>query len=118
MHCRYAETVSEAAGPAQAVNVGRVMPLVLVTGFSSPASPSEASRLRLTARLIACRTGSWLVGHLFRFGIRALVLPGASQKWWYCGEVLTKSFCRPGMKLPVQSIAPEYSADSAPVLEV
>ena len=69
-----------AAGAAQAWNVGSVMPLLFVTAFSRPASPSEASRLRLTARLMACRTGSWLVGHLFRFGIRALVLPGASQK--------------------------------------
>ena len=70
------------------------------------------------AALIACRTGSWLVGHLCRFGIRAFVLPGASQKWWNCGAVLTKFFCRPGMKFPVQSIFPVNSADSAPVLEV
>src|SRR5580698_6587925 len=63
-----AATVSAAAGAAQAEKVGRVMPLVLVTGFSRPASPSLASTVRLTARLIALRTASWFVGHLFRFG--------------------------------------------------
>src|SRR5215831_14058354 len=107
------DTLYADAGADQAVKVGRVIPLALVTGFSRPASPSDASRLRLTARLIACRTGSWLVGHFFRFGMKALVLPAASQKWWYLGEVLTNCFCRPGMKLPVQSMCPEYSAASA-----
>src|SRR5580693_2436001 len=74
--------VADDTGPAQAWKVGSVSPPASVIGLARPASPSEASRLRLTARLIACRTASWLVGHLLRFGIRALVLPGASQKWW------------------------------------
>src|ERR1700678_3785554 len=107
-----------APGALQALNVGRVRPVAFRTGSSRPASPSEAMTLRLIAGLMALRTGSWLVGHLFRFGIRLLVPPGASQKWWNEGLVSTKSFCRPGMKLPVQSIAPEKSADSAPVFEV
>ena len=94
------------------------MPVALVIGFSRPASPSDASSERSRARLIALRTGSWLVGHLFRLGMKAFVLPGASQKWWVAGDLATKSFCRPGMKLPVQSICPENSAFSAPVLEV
>src|ERR1700691_4905382 len=107
-----------ATAALQALNVGRVRPVAFRTGSSRPASPSEAMTLRLIARLMACRTGSWLVGHLFRFGIRLLVPPGASQEWWVLGEGSTKLFCRPGMKFPVQSICPENSALSAPVLEV
>ncbi len=57
------------------------MPLALSTGSSRPASPSVASTVRFTARLIALRTAIWLVGHLFRLGMNAFVLPGASQKW-------------------------------------
>jgi hypothetical protein len=67
---------------------------------------------------MACLTANWLVGHLFRFGIRLLLPPGASQKWCLAGFVSTKLFCRPGMKFPVQSICPENSALNAPVLEV
>src|SRR5580693_7259314 len=63
-----AETVIELTGPLQAEKAGIVRPVALVTGFSSPASPSAPSTLRLTARLIALRTASWLVGHRFRFG--------------------------------------------------
>ena len=74
--------------------------------------------MRFTARLIALRTASWLVGHLFRLGMNAFVLPGASQKWWWAGSFATKSFCSPGMKFPVQSIWSENSADRAPVLDV
>src|SRR6266568_1822194 len=76
-----AETVFDATGPLQAEKVGSVMPVLLSTAFSRPASPSDARSERFTARLIAFRTASWLVGHLFRFGIKAFVLPGASQKW-------------------------------------
>jgi hypothetical protein len=74
-----AETVSEATGPAHAWKVGSVSPVALRSGFARPASPSEASRVRLTARLMACRTGSWLVGHLVRFGSRLSSPPAASQ---------------------------------------
>src|ERR1022692_712895 len=77
--CAVAELVSDVTGAPQAANVGRVRPVALSTGFSRLASPSVAISDRLMARLIALRTGSWLVGHLFRFGIRLLVPPGASQ---------------------------------------
>ena len=73
------------------------MPEVLVSGDSRPDSPSDPITWRLMARSIALRTASWLVGHVFRFGHRALELPAASQKWWSAGLVSTKSFCRPGM---------------------
>ena len=86
-----------ATGPLQASNSCGVRPVALRTGFSRPDSPSEASSWRLIAALIACRTGSWLVGHLFRFGTRLLVPPGASQWWWNSGLVLMKLCCRPGM---------------------
>jgi len=71
--------------------------VALRTGLSRPDSPSEASRLRLIAALIACRTGSWLVGHSVRFGIRALDEPAASQKWWFARSGATKSRLRFGM---------------------
>src|SRR5208282_5268375 len=74
-----AETVMLATGALHALKVGSVRPVALRTGSSRPASPSEAMRVRLIAALMACRTGNWLVGHLFRFGIRLLVPPGASQ---------------------------------------
>ena len=77
-----AETVIEATGAAQAWNVGSVRPVEFSTGLSRPASPSDAISDRSSARLIACRTGSWLVGHLLRLGIRLFVPPAASQKWW------------------------------------
>src|SRR5260370_782050 len=48
-------------------------------GLATPASPSEAGRGRSPARLVACRTASWLVGHLVRFGSRLSSPPGASQ---------------------------------------
>src|SRR5579859_6084359 len=89
--------VIDVTGPAQAWKVGSVSPPDSVIGLARPASPSEASRVRLTARLIACRTGSWLVGHLVRFGSRLSSPPAASQKLWWAGSVATKFFCRPGM---------------------
>ena len=66
-------------GEVQAENVGRVRPVALVAGASRPASPWAPIWVRSMAALMACRTASWLVGHLFRFGMKALVLPGASQ---------------------------------------
>src|SRR5580692_12050425 len=62
--------VADDTGPAQAWKVGRVSPPASLIGAARPASPSEARSVRLTARLIACRTGSWLVGQLVRFGSR------------------------------------------------
>src|ERR1700730_19208913 len=56
--------VAELTGPAQAWKVGSVSPPAMVIGLARPASPSEASRARSTARLIACRTASWVGGHL------------------------------------------------------
>ena len=74
-----AETVMDATGALQAENSGSVRPVAFTTGFSSPASPSEPSTVRSTARLIACRTASWLVGHLARFGSKLSSPPAASQ---------------------------------------
>ena len=74
-----AEMVMLATGALQALKVGSVMPVALTTGFSSPASPSLPSTVRSTARLIACRTASWLVGHLVRFGSKLSSPPAASQ---------------------------------------
>src|ERR1700722_14109457 len=92
--------------------------LGMVADDTGPAPPSEASGVRSTARLIACRTASWLVGHLVRFGSRLSSPPAASQKLWWAGSVGTKFFCRPGMEFPVPSIWLLNSALSAPVLEV
>ena len=58
------------------------------------------------------------MGHSFRLGSRLLVPPGASQYPRVWGALSTKFFCRPGMKLPVQSIWPPNNAVRAPVLEV
>ncbi len=77
-----AELVSDDTGAAQAWKVGSVSPVAFSTGLSRPASPSDAISVRSSARLIACRTGSWLVGNLLRLGIRLFVPPAASQKWW------------------------------------
>src|SRR5271165_6440455 len=73
------DMVADASGPAQAWKVGSVSPPDSLIGLARPASPSEASSVRLTARLIACRTASWLVGHLVRFGSRLSSPPAASQ---------------------------------------
>src|SRR5579872_3284378 len=64
------EMVIDDTGALHAENVGSVMPVAFRTGFSRPASPSKPRILRLTARLIACRTASWLVGHFVRFPSR------------------------------------------------
>ena len=74
-----------------------MIPVVLVSGDSRPDSPSDPITWRLMARSMASRTGSWSVGHSFRFGHRALELPAASQKWWSAGLVSTKSRSRLGM---------------------
>jgi len=66
-------------GPAQAENAGRVMPVELVSGFSRPDSPLAPIAARSMAALIALRTGSWLVGHWLRFGMRAFELSAPSQ---------------------------------------
>src|ERR1700721_1439624 len=88
--------VADVTGPAQAWKVGSVSPPASEIGLARPASPSEASRVRSTARLIACRTASWLVGHLVRFGSRLSAPPAAPPELGWAGGGATEFFCRPG----------------------
>src|SRR5215469_12642828 len=104
--------------PAQASNSGEVRADRLLTANSWPSSPCWPIAVRSIAALIACRTASWLVGQVVMFGIRTLVAPAFSQPMWWEGSLLTKFFCRPWMKLPVQSIWPENSAFVAAVFVV
>ena len=81
--------------------IGSVSPEAFDTGGSIPPSACWLSAVRSMARLIALRTGSWLVGNLVKFGIRLLVWIGTNHTWWLEWP-LTNTCCTPGMKLPAQ----------------
>src|ERR1700759_928136 len=83
-------------------NTGSVSPLAFETGGSSPPSASWLRAVRSMARLIALRTGSWLVGNLVRFGSRLLVWTGGEHTLWLLLPD-TNTCCTPEMKLPPQS---------------
>ncbi len=113
-----AELVSDLTGAPHAANVGSVSPVALVTGFFEAGLTFVCDQRPVDGRTNGLTDGQLVGGPLVQVGLQAIGTSGRFPVPVVWGALSTKFFCRPGMKLPVQSIWPPNNAVRAPVLEV